>query len=826
MTDSTANETLALDIPVQMMQFQESEIESEMPDLRSEIIEQAVVVLPTEATEALPIERAPSPQTISEKNVEKVSARGARKRKKEPTPPKASEPPKVRATAVRKPWGLLLDGERRKQSLRGSSCDSTSEASTSIKECPPKKKFPRIEELKEAAIGTEPSSSNELCVVMNKINLTEHSVESEAIKTSKSSERLNSLRSSSCESSTKNSPASPPRKKFARAKKLKIAKVDSGALVAKADAIVTDTQPASSKPQMREKRLKSLRSSSAESKPDEDFTTSKKLRRVQKLQGSESDSGPSKRVSRQNSVVHLNSSADRRNSLRSSSAESQANESIKPSKMMGRVKELQMKTTARENSLEPMLIDLGNPEPAELDRKSRKSSSRESSTAPLAIARKKQASKSHSQKQSDSDSPLSIVRRRLKTVPLRPSSGDDNEVQEQPRKRRGRPPKNSSAKKPVKSKIASDSDSETETCNNDASRNSELKSRLSPLDSNSNIKTSIFIRNDYLKTSDLRKQKGSTELTSVMEKLSATIASRKSSDPTFVTPATIEKRDRLRTSAFKGNKECSSDEDIQSYSKPDTREPSVSRGSCHEPDSQPANNRRGRKAAARNNSATKKVFVQEPLENAIEAQVPYRQIVEAIGKAPSRGQGRGRTSLKAKHEYEIEMEKNLKELKALKFFRCGSCQFKVSKHLWVDHFLSHGGLAWIDGFEPPIDIQDWNECLRRTLNNYKSYQQTVFNCQHCNNEMRSAMGHLSHVFTCCESKETIEKRKIQCESCDEKYFPFTASFHRNKCSGRVKVYAADDGDDEDEEKSSNSDEIVTAESFNSCGRTKRKAVQK
>lgn len=389
----------------------------------------------------------------------------------------------------------------------------------------------------------------------------------------------------------------------------------------------------------------------------------------------------------------------------------------------------------------------------------------------------------------------------------------------------------------------------------------QLKSRLDPLDSNSKLNSSILIRNDYLKSPGKRttKPKEVSAVNQMMSKLSATILKNKESDATFVEPPLIRKRERLRTSAYKGNFEGSSDEDP-----PDcTRRSSVSRGSSdesQETESKPnirermkqiiaaekckqAKSRatapgassnppavevkRGRqpKAFVENLNVEKKVFVQEPLEDAIEELVPYVDIVQSI-KASTPAKKLGRRDQNSVRETEKKMESDTKALQGLKFFRCGSCQHDVAKHKWMEHFLEHGGIAWIDGFEPPIALTDWNEALRRCLNNYKIYNLTSFTCPNCEQEKKSAMGHLSHLLVCGETEATIESRKIQCELCSERFLPFHSSAHKSKCSGYRKVKeeayelvrSASSGSEDEND--------VSPSAFNSSGRRKRKAVQR
>lgn len=183
---------------------------------------------------------------------------------------------------------------------------------------------------------------------------------------------------------------------------------------------------------------------------------------------------------------------------------------------------------------------------------------------------------------------------------------------------------------------------------------------------------------------------------------------------------------------------------------------------------------------------------------------------------------RGRA--KKNTEHDAKQEADRKMLQSLKYFKCGSCQFLVTKHKWIDHFIDHGGLAWIEGFEKPITLTDWNEAVRRSIKNFKVFNQVVMICPNCRQEKRSVIGHLTHLLVCCESDKAIDLKKIPCEYCSEKFLPGGGTAHRSKCSGFKTIQADNDGDDEVE--SSSEEEIVNEETLNSSGRTKRKAVKR
>lgn len=221
----------------------------------------------------------------------------------------------------------------------------------------------------------------------------------------------------------------------------------------------------------------------------------------------------------------------------------------------------------------------------------------------------------------------------------------------------------------------------------------------------------------------------------------------------------------------------------------------------------------------------RKTFEQKVVEKAIEKLVCYDEILEAIRITdPSRKNGRASSAIKPlelakKREYE-------KKLKNLEHFKCGNCNNLVTKHKWKDHLIDHGSMAWIETFESPIDIKDWNESVRR-LNNYmRIYKLENYRCPNCGCDKKSALGHLSHIYICGESDETIEDRKTTCEFCEERVLPYNMSWHKRKCTVINKKENeksnADDGDDEEEIDDGNS----RSSSMKDGGRAKRKAGKK
>lgn len=420
-------------------------------------------------------------------------------------------------------------------------------------------------------------------------------------------------------------------------------------------------------------------------------------------------------------------------------------------------------------------------------------------------------------------------------------------------------------------KIISDSESEIDTCCN----TNELKSGfVTANDSNSHHKpSSILENNDYLNTSS-SVDKSVNDITSepIYKELGDALKMKKELDPTYKIPLKIKKRPYLKTSAFKGNLFNHDDDD---YDKNEdchnadsiAIEPSVSHENHNESQKQHENPKSKEKKNENNKSIMQnligeqkekienpqlpsnstpvsslkskeikekpkkasvkkgehiemKKFEQQPVEKALENHVPYDKILEAIRitKTPQR-------SGKYPNQMDDAMRDRFKaQLRNLEFFTCGNCKFQVTKQHWRRHVIEHGGLSWIEGFEDPIIIKDWNEAVRRLINYLRIYQLESFCCPNCGSEKRSALGHLSHVYVCGQDEEIMENLKSKCEFCEEKAMPYNMPVHRKICKGLVKKeikyndFVDDDGDDEED------DEEVSNHS--TSGRSKRKAVKK
>lgn len=377
----------------------------------------------------------------------------------------------------------------------------------------------------------------------------------------------------------------------------------------------------------------------------------------------------------------------------------------------------------------------------------------------------------------------------------------------------------------------------------------------------------VIIYHDYLNTSsssiDKRKREGIID-ESVIEKVNEAIEKQKSTDPTFREPLQRVKRPYLRTSAFKGNQDDNNikQESVEhDSSSNDTPEDSDSvlidlsnvEQSAKIEEAQPnislkeimnslitgketfieTKNKKPKvhkinvkkKETPKKKplkvyiAAPKKVFEQEPLEHAVEAEVPYDSIIETIRISnPPRSNKSGKavwTGLK----FDSQEKKSWhNKLKKLKHFRCGMCKFLVTKHKWKQHLESHGVFAYIENFEAPLNISDWNESLRRIIQYCKIYKIDILKCPNCDSVKKSPLGQMCHIFVCGEETETLESRKLLCEFCNIRVMPFSMSLHKKTCKG-LQVNA-----EEDIAPSSISDgESIV---YNTSGRAKRKAVQK
>ncbi|CAO1419015.1 unnamed protein product [Diamesa serratosioi] len=228
--------------------------------------------------------------------------------------------------------------------------------------------------------------------------------------------------------------------------------------------------------------------------------------------------------------------------------------------------------------------------------------------------------------------------------------------------------------------------------------------------------------------------------------------------------------------------------------------------------------KRGRKSGiSATQILTPPVLPEEKLEKAIESRVPYDQILTVLRF--SSHVSNGRPTLQEKAAIEKKRKETKKLLEALKYFHCGSCQKDVTKQMWHQHWINHGGIAWIDGFEKPFNLNDWEDSLRRFVNNMKTYEVSSLVCAICSEERRSAVGHLSHIIICGFDEETVEARKKECSTCDARMLPFNYPYHKKICTGLVELKTNVEVEEDE-------DEVAPTSAFDSSGRVKRKAVQK
>lgn len=169
-----------------------------------------------------------------------------------------------------------------------------------------------------------------------------------------------------------------------------------------------------------------------------------------------------------------------------------------------------------------------------------------------------------------------------------------------------------------------------------------------------------------------------------------------------------------------------------------------------------------------------------------ESKVPYKELSSLIMLSNAVAK-KGRLSLSDKSSQDREKLELTKKLESLEFFQCGNCMKNITKTEWRNHVIEHAGVCWLENFEPAMNLDDWNESLRRIINVFKLYGIVLLTCTKCGAEKRSALGHLSHILICGESDEVLERRKIPCDLCNEKIFPFATSFHRTKCPALVSI---------------------------------------
>lgn len=390
--------------------------------------------------------------------------------------------------------------------------------------------------------------------------------------------------------------------------------------------------------------------------------------------------------------------------------------------------------------------------------------------------------------------------------------------------------------------------------------NIHLKNELKLLVStNDNSNSTQSNKNKLHSSNNLVKTKEFCEETqALISKVKEVVERKKSSDPTYREPEIVEKRPYLITSAFVGNNSnnptnstSSTPDDSTIVCKKSKNAMTGATKSLKEvmnllinsanppqlvlpaiPKEMKKNSKKKVKVLVKKKvkpegegcvryparNLIKKVFVQEKLEETKNHLVPYDKIIESIRVSnPPRGKKSGKALWIIPEFKKKEREKILKDLEKLEHFKCGMCGFLVNKHKWKKHLESHGFFAFIEGFEKPLNILEWNEALRRLMQYTKIYGIESFVCPHCNQSRKSALGHLSHLYICGEDDDTVEQRKINCEVCGNRFLPFNLPHHKKSCFLSDKNVK---NEVKEEEESDNEREKTLS------GRFKRKAVKK
>lgn len=195
-------------------------------------------------------------------------------------------------------------------------------------------------------------------------------------------------------------------------------------------------------------------------------------------------------------------------------------------------------------------------------------------------------------------------------------------------------------------------------------------------------------------------------------------------------------------------------------------------------------------------------------------EVPYKDLVELLELAvPRKGRKTNQIKIELARQ-RVEVEKKMREMT---HFKCGKCKIEVPKQEWLKHMWYDSGLAWMEGFEPPLSIDNYIDAQRRVQHMFRLLKMPSVNCRNCNEPRMSGPGVVSHVINCGQSQEKIESHKIQCEYCDEKLMPYSVQNHKKTCRGLKVEDAVEErvceGNEDDEPMESN-------------GRHKRKAVKK
>lgn len=112
-----------------------------------------------------------------------------------------------------------------------------------------------------------------------------------------------------------------------------------------------------------------------------------------------------------------------------------------------------------------------------------------------------------------------------------------------------------------------------------------------------------------------------------------------------------------------------------------------------------------------------------------------------------------------------------------KSFTCGNCQEVIPVQRWKRHETSHYGLAWRDGIDNAIDVNDEALVLRLMSQFVKRNKVNYLTCSKCGEKKKSSVGYMSHMQVCGLTEEELANARVKCEHCGKSYRKVSLPIH-------------------------------------------------
>lgn len=145
---------------------------------------------------------------------------------------------------------------------------------------------------------------------------------------------------------------------------------------------------------------------------------------------------------------------------------------------------------------------------------------------------------------------------------------------------------------------------------------------------------------------------------------------------------------------------------------------------------------------------------------------------------------------------------------------------------WPRHVSSHYGLAWVDGVDEPIDMDDL-ALVARTLQSFMKRENVhSLKCPKCNDVKRSAHGYASHIEVCGQTEEAIRSRMYSCPHCPSVVRKVSIGAHNALCAGLKKQLREERQEEEEEAQNEiNKADEAMAEEEDGTRKKRRSAIK-